>query len=63
MIKKIFASILILNIVIINLLINLLFPPVQINFETSQKIVDIKNTGDLINTYSNLIMEIVPANE
>jgi hypothetical protein len=63
MIKKLLPSILILNIVIINLIINFLNPQVLIEELIQNKIIDIKNTSDLINTYSNLIMEIVPANE
>jgi|LakMenEpi03Aug12_release.lakeMendotaPanAssembly.Ray.scaffolds.fasta_scaffold3915421_1 hypothetical protein len=63
MIKKIFTSILVLNIILINIAINFLVPKIEINLELTKKVVDIKNTNDLINTYSNLIMEIVPANE
>jgi hypothetical protein len=63
MIKKIFTSILVLNIILINIAINFLVPKIEINSELTKKVVDIKNTNDLINTYSNLIMEIVPANE
>lgn len=63
MIKKIFASILILNIIFINFISYLIVPKIEIDENIRQKVVDIKNTNDLINTYSNLIMEIVPANE
>jgi hypothetical protein len=63
MIKKIFASILILNIIFINFISYLIVPRIKIDQTILEKVVDIKNTNDLINTYSNLIMEIVPANE
>jgi hypothetical protein len=63
MIKKIFASILILNIIFINFISYLIVPRTKIDQTILEKVVDIKNTNDLINTYSNLIMEIVPANE
>ena len=63
MIKKIFASILILNIIFINFISYLIVPKIKIDQTILEKVVDIKNTNDLINTYSNLIMEIVPANE
>ena len=63
MIKKIFTSILVLNIILINIAINFLVPKIEINLELTKKVVDIKNTNDLINTYSNLLMEIGPANE
>ncbi len=63
MIKKIFASILILNVIFINFISYLVVPRIEIDEKIREKVVDIKNTNDLINTYSNLIMEIVPANE
>jgi hypothetical protein len=63
MIKKIFASILILNIIFINFISYLIVPKIKIDQTILEKVVDIKNTNDLINTYSILIMEIVPANE
>jgi len=63
MIKKILASIIVLNIIFINFISGFIVPKVKVEETIIEKVVDIKNTNDLINTYSNLIMEIVPANE
>jgi hypothetical protein len=63
MIRKIFPSIIIINVILINLIINFLNPELKIEENVLNKLVDIKNTNDLINTYSNLLMEIGPANE
>ena len=46
-----------------NFISYLIVPRTKIDQTILEKVVDIKNTNDLINTYSNLIMEIVPANE
>jgi hypothetical protein len=63
MIKKILATVIILNAILINLITNYLYPKVSYSNEIDKKVIDIKNTNDLINTYSNLIISIVPANE
>lgn len=60
--KKIFLYLLLINTIVIYLYINIFSP--RDKFENIiNNVIDINNKNVLINTYSNLIMEIVPANE
>lgn len=60
--KKIFTLLLLINALIIYIVISAIYPRIQ--YENLLKnIIDINNSNVLINTYSNLIMEIVPADE
>jgi len=63
MIRKLFISILLINIIAIYSIFNFIYPKINDSENLKKQIVDIKNTNDLINAYSNLVMEIVPADE
>ena len=60
--KKIFIYLLLINTFVFYFYINLFSPRYEYK-NILNNIIDINNTNVLINTYSNLIMEIVPANE
>lgn len=64
MFKKIFITVLLVNIIFFNIFANISNSEVEKKTEAiEKKVVDIKSANDLINTYSNLIKEIIPANE
>ena len=64
MFKKIFITVLLINVIFFNIFANLDNSEVEKKTESiEKKVVDIKSANDLINTYSNLIKEIIPANE
>jgi hypothetical protein len=60
--KKLFILLLTINLIVIYAGINTFSP--RANYQNIiNNIIDIKKSNDLINIYSNLIMEIVPADE
>jgi hypothetical protein len=63
MIKKLFISLLLLNSIIAYIVFATLNPTLEVDKNKFNQIVDIKFTSGLIRKYSNLVMEIVPANE
>lgn len=64
MIKKIFITVFLVNVIFITLLIEINnYSILENSKEIEKKIVDIRNSNDLINTYSILIKENIPANE
>jgi hypothetical protein len=60
--KIIFITILLITFVTTNLIIHTTFKEVKINSDIQNRILDIKNTNGLIDTYSNLFNELIPAN-
>lgn len=63
MLKKIIIILFLINVIMISYFMSMYNKnEVQKTIEFEKNIVDIKNTNGLINTYSNLIKEIVPAN-
>jgi hypothetical protein len=64
MIKKIFITVFLINVIFISVLIEVNnYTILENSKEIEKKIVDIRNSNDLINTYSILIKENIPANE
>jgi hypothetical protein len=64
MIKKIFITVFLINVIFITILIETNnYSILENSKEIEKKIVDIRNSNDLINTYSILIKENIPANE
>ena len=64
MIKKIFITVFLINVIFITVLIQINnYSILENSKEIEKKIVDIRNSNDLINTYSILIKENIPANE
>ena len=64
MIKKVFITVFLINVIFISALAELNnYSILQKSKEIEKKIVDIRNSNVLINTYSNLIKENIPANE
>jgi hypothetical protein len=64
MIKKVFITVFLINVIFISVLAELNnYSILQKSKEIEKKIVDIRNSNVLINTYSNLIKENIPANE
>lgn len=64
MIKKIFITVFLINVIFITVLIEINnYSILENSKEIEKKIVDIRNSNDLINTYSILIKENIPANE
>ena len=64
MIKKIFITVFLINVIFITVLIQINnYSILENSKEIEKKIVDIRNSNDLINTYSILINENIPANE
>jgi hypothetical protein len=64
MIKKVFITVFLINVIFICALAELNnYTILQKSKEIEKKIVDIRNSNVLINTYSNLIKENIPANE
>jgi hypothetical protein len=64
MFKKIFITVLLINVIFFNILVSYSNKEIEKKSESiEKKVVDIKSANDLINTYSNLIKEIIPANE
>jgi len=65
MIRKILISIILINSIFFYIFLKVLISNVQIevrsNFE--KNIVDIKKSNEIIDTYSNYVNEIIPANE
>jgi len=62
MIKKIFITILLITFVSSNIIIQSTFKEQKENEELNKRILDIKVTNGLIDTYSNLFNELIPAN-
>jgi hypothetical protein len=64
MIKKVFITVFLINVIFISALAELNnYSILKKSKEIEKKIVDIRNSNVLINTYSNLIKENIPANE
>ena len=64
MIKKIFITVFLINVIFITVLTEINnYSILENSKEIEKKIVDIRNSNDLINTYSILIKENIPANE
>lgn len=63
MIKKLFLSILALNTVVFYFVFNSIYPRIEIDKSYLNQVVDIKITNEIISKYSNLVLEMVPANE
>lgn len=62
MIKKIFITLLLVCAVSINFILLNTVPKAKINIEVQNKLLDIDTTNDLIDVYSNLVKELIPAN-
>ena len=62
MIKKIFITLLLVCAVSINFILLTTVPKAKINSEIQNKLLDIDTTNDLIDIYSNLVKELIPAN-
>ena len=62
MIKKIFITLLLVCTVSINYILLTTVPKAKINKEIQNKLLDIDTTNDLIDVYSNLVKELIPAN-
>jgi len=62
MIKKIFITLLLITLMISNLILHTRINTQKENEEINKRILDIKTTNDLIDTYSNLFNELIPAN-
>ena len=64
MYKKIFVTVFLINVIFLSVFFGISNPNENLKAENLEKIiVDIKNSNALINTYSNLIKEIIPADE
>ena len=64
MYKKIFVTVFLINVIFLSVFFGISNPNERLKAENLEKIiVDIKNSNALINTYSNLIKEIIPADE
>jgi hypothetical protein len=64
MYKKIFVTVFLINVIFLSVFFGISNPNESLKAENLEKIiVDIKNSNALINTYSNLIKEIIPADE
>jgi hypothetical protein len=63
MIKKLFLSILSINTIVFYFIFNFIYPKIEIEQTYINQVVDIKITNEIINKYSNLVLEMVPANE
>ena len=64
MYKKIFVTVFLINVIFLSVFFGISNPSESLKAENLEKIiVDIKNSNALINTYSNLIKEIIPAYE
>jgi len=62
MIKKIFITLLLVCTVSINYILLTTVPKAKLNIEIQNKLLDIDTTNDLIDVYSNLVKELIPAN-
>jgi peptidoglycan hydrolase CwlO-like protein len=62
MIKKIFITLLLVCAASINFILLTTVPKAKINTEIQNKLLDIDTTNDLIDIYSNLVKELIPAN-
>ncbi len=62
MIKKIFITLLLVCTVSINYILLTTVPKAKLNKEIQNKLLDIDTTNDLIDVYSNLVKELIPAN-
>jgi hypothetical protein len=62
MIKKIFITLLLVCTVSINYILLTTIPKAKLNKEIQNKLLDIDTTNDLIDVYSNLVKELIPAN-
>ena len=62
MIKKIFITLLLVCTVSINYILLTTVPKAKLNKEIQNKLLDIDATNDLIDVYSNLVKELIPAN-
>jgi len=64
MIKKVFITVFLINVIFITILLEFNnYSILEKSKNLEKKIVDIQNSNVLINTYSNLIKENIPANE
>lgn len=63
MIKKIFITLLLVTGVSLNIIMYITYPKVEENNEIKKKLLDISNTNALIESYSNLFKELIPADE
>lgn len=65
MIRKILITIILINTIFFYIFIRVLINNVQIEFTYGyeKNIVDIKKSNEIIDTYSNYVNEIIPANE
>jgi len=62
MIKKIFITLLLVCTVSINYILLTTVPKAKLNKEIQNKLLDIDTTNALIDVYSNLVKELIPAN-
>jgi hypothetical protein len=62
MIKKIFITLLLVCTVSINYILLTTVPKAKLNIEIQNKLLDIDTTNALIDVYSNLVKELIPAN-
>ena len=65
MIRKILITIILINTIFFYIFIRVLINNVQVDFTYGfeKNIVDIKKSNEIIDTYSNYVNEIIPANE
>lgn len=65
MIKKVLISIVLINTIFFYIFLKVLMNNNQTEFTTKfeKNIVDIKKSNEIIDTYSNYVNEIIPANE
>jgi hypothetical protein len=65
MIKKVLISIVLINTIFFYIFLKVLMSNNQTEFTTNfeKNIVDIKKSNEIIDTYSNYVNEIIPANE
>jgi len=62
MLKKLFITILLITLVSVNFILQTTLSIQKENTELLNRILDIKTTNGLIDTYSNLVNELIPAN-
>lgn len=63
MIKKIFITLLLITSITLNFFLNQISIKNEKLEEIEKRTLDMRNTNDLIDTYSNLFIELKPANE
>lgn len=65
MIRKILITIILINTIFFYIFIRVLINNLQVDFTYGfeKNIVDIKKSNEIIDTYSNYVNEIIPANE